>query len=152
MEQNYSRHLDFEGAYNIRDAGGYETTDGNRVRWRTLFRSDSLHALTPKSQQLLLSQGVRTIIDLRTDRFVSEQPNVFEESSEVDYQHINVMGNESIVDVIDTTVESSSATKPPGIYSAILDKRIGMMGQVIKILAKPNALPCLLYTSDAADE
>ena len=151
MEQNYSRHIDFEGAYNTRDTGGYETTDGHRVRWRTLFRSDSLHALTPESQQLLLSQGIRTVIDLRTDKSAAEQPNVFEDSSEVDYQHINVMGDESIVDVIDTTAGSSSATKPPDIYSAILDKRIGMVGQVIKTLAKPNALPALYHCNSGRD-
>ena len=49
-----SRHLDLEGAYNIRDIGGYETVDGRRTRPRTLFRSDSLHNLTPDSQSALV--------------------------------------------------------------------------------------------------
>ena len=34
------------GTYNVRDVGGYATRDGRVVRWRTLFRADSLHRLT----------------------------------------------------------------------------------------------------------
>ena len=60
-----SRHLDLEGAYNIRDIGGYETLDGRKTRPRTLFRSDSLHNLTPDSQRALVSEGLRTVVDLR---------------------------------------------------------------------------------------
>ena len=40
------RRLDLEGPVNFRDLGGYETTDGRRVRKRHLFRSDALFRLT----------------------------------------------------------------------------------------------------------
>ncbi|RUR73281.1 tyrosine-protein phosphatase [Chlorogloeopsis fritschii PCC 9212] len=51
------RLLALEGCYNTRDIGGYETLDGKKTRWRTVLRSDSLHRLTPASQQLLLNYG-----------------------------------------------------------------------------------------------
>lgn len=33
------RHIPFEGVHNFRDLGGYQSTDGRTIRWRTLFRS-----------------------------------------------------------------------------------------------------------------
>jgi protein-tyrosine phosphatase len=36
------RRLDFEGAVNFRDVGGYSTRDGRRTCWGRLYRSDSL--------------------------------------------------------------------------------------------------------------
>ncbi|MET0269427.1 MAG: tyrosine-protein phosphatase, partial [Sphingomonas sp.] len=38
---------------NLRDLGGHATVDGRRVRWRQLFRSGSLHALTPADHAAL---------------------------------------------------------------------------------------------------
>jgi protein-tyrosine phosphatase len=36
------RHQPFEGIVNFRDLGGYETTDGRRVKWGRVFRSGHL--------------------------------------------------------------------------------------------------------------
>ncbi|CAI8043649.1 Uncharacterized ABC transporter ATP-binding protein YknV [Geodia barretti] len=118
-----SRHLDLEGAYNIRDIGGYETVDGRRTRPRTLFRSDSLHNLTPDSQRALVSEGLRTVVDLRVTESVSEHPNVFARSSEVDYRCVNVMGDEPLVEVSDIRVSALGPDRPPDIYAAIIDRR-----------------------------
>ena len=40
------RSLNLAGATNFRDLGGYQGHDGRMVRWRRLFRSDHLAALT----------------------------------------------------------------------------------------------------------
>ena len=64
-QPEFDRYITLEGSYNIRDVGGYITQDGRRVRWRRVLRSDSLHALTLSSQQVLRDHGLRTIIDLR---------------------------------------------------------------------------------------
>ena len=41
------RIIGIAGAINLRDFGGYETTDGRRVRSGVLFRSGMLAGLTP---------------------------------------------------------------------------------------------------------
>ena len=146
-----SRHLDLEGAYNIRDIGGYETVDGRRTRPRTLFRSDSLHNLTPDSQSALVSEGLRTVVDLRVTKSVAEHPNVFAQSSEVDYRWVNVMGDEPLVEVSDIRVSSLGPDRPPDIYAAILDRRREWMGKVVKLLAAPGALPALYHCNSGRD-
>ena len=69
------RHLPIEGTYNFRDVGSYRTADGRAVRWRTLFRSDSLHRLTPAGKREVLALGVRSIIDLRSAGEIVDWPN-----------------------------------------------------------------------------
>jgi len=42
-----TRLLPLAGAYNFRDLGGYPTSEGRQTRWNILFRSDTLHEVTP---------------------------------------------------------------------------------------------------------
>jgi protein-tyrosine phosphatase len=64
------RAIELEGCGNFRDLGGYRTANGRRTRWRTLFRSDSLHWLTAADFETLAGYGVRlhTALDLRTPK------------------------------------------------------------------------------------
>lgn len=88
----FERHLTFDSAVNFRDLGGYGTVDGRTVRWRALFRADSLSHLTQADRSLVRSLGIATVIDLRSraevdaDRFpVDELP--------VDFHHLPLVGS-----------------------------------------------------------
>ena len=63
--EHLPRKLDFEGAHNFRDLGGYPLAGGRRVREGRLFRSDHLGRLTDSDQSLIDEIGLRTVIDLR---------------------------------------------------------------------------------------
>ena len=60
-----TRALSLTGASNFRDLGGYVGHDGRPVRWRTLFRSDHLAALTPDDQAALARLGLERAYDFR---------------------------------------------------------------------------------------
>lgn len=87
-------HLDFEGAYNIRDLGGLPTRDGGVTRPRVFVRADCLHQLTPAAQQQMIDYGIRTIIDLRTSEELQMSPDVFAGSQMVNYLHLPFVGDE----------------------------------------------------------
>lgn len=70
------RHIPLAGTFNLRDVGGYATAGGARVRWRTLFRADSLHRLPAEAQEALLARGVRTVIDLRHAGELAVAPHI----------------------------------------------------------------------------
>ena len=116
MGETPGRRIETEGAFNIRDIGGYPTTDGRRVRWRTFFRADSMHRLTANDQQTLLGFGLRTVIDLRRTRELAELPNVFASSAEVNYRHHNLVGDEPLPYSIaaGTPADRIFAPTPPG--------------------------------------
>jgi hypothetical protein len=62
-----SRHLDWEGAFNVRDLGGLPAAGGRRTARGALVRADSLSRLTARGWDALLAHGVRTVVDLRNE-------------------------------------------------------------------------------------
>jgi protein-tyrosine phosphatase len=64
---------DLERSLNFRDLGGYSSTDGRSVKWRTLFRSGTTHAMTDKDLERLAH--LRFAYDLRSNRERLAQPN-----------------------------------------------------------------------------
>ena len=74
QELEYSRVIQLKGTSNTRDIGGYETSDGSTLRWRQIIRSDNLSRLTASDFQKLEEMGLKTIIDLRTDRENEQGP------------------------------------------------------------------------------
>ena len=65
--QDLSRALPLAGASNFRDLGGYQGLNGQTLRWRRLFRSDHLAALTPADHAVLQALGISHTIDFRGD-------------------------------------------------------------------------------------
>ncbi len=65
MGARRSRHLDWDGCFNVRDLGGLEAGDGRKTRWGALVRADSLSELTADGWDTLSAHGIRTVIDLR---------------------------------------------------------------------------------------
>jgi protein-tyrosine phosphatase len=62
---DFPRSLNLAGASNFRDLGGYLGQGGRPVRWRTLFRSDHLAALTAQDVALLADLGLTRAYDFR---------------------------------------------------------------------------------------
>ncbi len=65
MPLHPDRSLALAGASNFRDLGGYQGSGGRTVRWRKLFRSDHLAALTPEDARTLGTLGVGRAFDFR---------------------------------------------------------------------------------------
>ena len=60
-----TRHYALDGATNLRDAGGYATHDGRRVRWGRIFRSGHLSSLSIQARSDFAELGIRTVCDFR---------------------------------------------------------------------------------------
>jgi len=61
------RLIDVPGVRNLRDAGGFATAGGGRVREGLLFRSASLGDLGPEGARRLAGLGLNTVVDLRSE-------------------------------------------------------------------------------------
>lgn len=75
MMDTPNRHIHLGGTFNTRDYGGYQTTDGGRVKWRRLYRSDDLHTLTRNDITWFQTHQLTTIIDYRNPRERALRPN-----------------------------------------------------------------------------
>ena len=146
-----ARHLDVEGAYNVRELGGYRTADGRTTRWRTFLRADSLHQLPPASQAALIEYSVRAVIDLRDSAEVQEQPDVFSGSSEVAYYHRSLRGDQPVIDA-DEMVEIEEASEWFGlVYSLWLDRRKPQLARILATLAEPGVRPAVFHCAGGKD-
>ena len=145
------RHLDLEGAHNVRDLGGYETVDGRRTRWKTFLRSDGMHRLTAADQEKLLRYGVRTVIDLRRTEEVRSQPNVFADSDSVAYLRRNLTGDDWLSNASDSIPDLDQAQQMALSYVWSLDTRRDNYRDALAALASPGALPVIFHCTAGKD-
>ncbi len=82
--------LNFPALLNVRDLGGYPTSDGAATRWRSLLRADELARLTADGLQALLDFGLQTVIDLRWPEEVAANPNPLP-VARIHYRHISLL-------------------------------------------------------------
>ncbi len=145
------RHLELEGTVNTRDIGGYATVDGRQTRWGRLLRSDSLHQLTPKSQQTLIDWGLRSVLDLRKSKEMQKTRNVFFDSDRVTYYHQNMVGD---------TLIRERETIPEGLeyvehmrwsYSVVLDRRKSHIHDTLCLLSQPDTMPALVHCAGGTE-
>ena len=89
--------IKLDHAKNFRDLGGLKTTDGRTVKKCMLIRGTTLSKLSNKDINLLREKyNLSTIIDLRTNKEVSEKPDATLEG--VTYLHCPVL-SESVVGI-----------------------------------------------------
>lgn len=63
-------------AYNVRDIGGYKTTDGKYVRSGLIYRADELSALSKDDLNKLSTLNIKTYIDFRSKEEEQERPDI----------------------------------------------------------------------------
>lgn len=125
------RQLSFPNCFNVRDLGGLPTARGATTRWQAFVRADSPYRLTHDSQHALLDYGVRTVIDLRSDIELEEEPNPFRADERVTYHHV------SIIDPRDAE-RLSAAIREQGMLAwnrLMLDIASGTIGRVMQAIA-----------------
>ena len=72
------RVINLKGTSNTRDIGGYVTSDERTLRWGQIIRSENLSRLTADDFRKLEGIGVKTVIDLRTQREHDKAPTVWQ--------------------------------------------------------------------------
>ena len=69
-----SRELAWEGCLNVRDLGGLPTQDGAETRYGRVVRADSVRQLSEAGWKAVANYGVRTVVDLRGDYELRDDP------------------------------------------------------------------------------
>jgi protein-tyrosine phosphatase len=76
-EFGMERRIELDGVSNFRDLGGYRNETGSTVKWRTIFRSDTLAALTDEDVEKVCALGVHAAVDLRYGEERQLEPSRF---------------------------------------------------------------------------
>jgi protein-tyrosine phosphatase len=130
-----SRHLPWDGCYNIRDVGGYATTDGGQIRWGALVRADNLCRLSPAGSAALIDHGIRTIIDLRSASELAYAPHPFAsaqgEPDTLVYQHLSLLDEADL----DGVARIDNASSVGEMYTLMLDQYPAQIATIIRAVA-----------------
>lgn len=118
------RTIKLAGAINLRDFGGYTTTDGRMVRRDRLYRSGALAALTPEAKQAFSRLGVSLICDLRREDERAREPTP-------DFEHAP-----SRLEIPISPGSSASISRQSGTRSLSLGERIDFMVEINRDLAR----------------
>ncbi len=70
-----TRTIEFEGATNFRDLGGYASRRGGAVRWGRVYRAAALHGMTPNDLDRFAELGITTVYDLRSEMEFTDEPD-----------------------------------------------------------------------------
>lgn len=65
----------FEKVLNFRDMGGYQTTDGRRIKKGIFYRSGDLSRMTDRDKGVFETLGIRTIFDYRDENEALAKPD-----------------------------------------------------------------------------
>jgi protein-tyrosine phosphatase len=89
-ELAYDRVIHLKGTSNTRDIGGYQTDDLRTLRSGQIIRSENLSRLTASDFQKLEEIGVKTVIDLRTDKEHDQSPTVWQGDNPPRFYHFPI--------------------------------------------------------------
>ena len=142
---DYDRHIPLEGAVNFRDLGGYETTDGRKIRWRTLFRADGLSRLTDQDRAAIRQLGVATVIDLRSSHEVAGGRFPVEDIP-VGFHHFPLL---------EDVPDPDQFTYTPGLlassYRAMTRDAGPQIAEILSIVARRHAHPVIVHCTAGKD-
>jgi protein-tyrosine phosphatase len=146
------RTITFEGCLNFRDLGGYATRDGRAVRWRRLFRSDSLHRMSAADVTRLLDElGVVTVVDLRTRTERERGGPVPAEASEATRALHVPMIDELFADPDARPRSGGHLTDMGEGYAAMLGLAGEQVAMVLRLLADPDVYPAVFFCAAGKD-
>ena len=149
MKQQIHLPLALTGAENVRELGGYRTTDGKTIRTHRLLRGTAQDSLTDEDRAFLYDYGVRCIIDLRSSYEGKEKPSRMEGYKDVAYYNVPMLD-----EINSKTPEEMKKGMPSSIFEIykglILDERAGFK-RVLDIISD-HPTGCILFNCAAGKD
>ncbi len=142
-----ARRIPLQGTYNVRDIGGYVTTDGRLVARHLVLRGDALHQVDDEGRELLAAMTLRTTIDLREKDESDVAPDRVNARAELVSIPLFTYREAADSDVTDRGQFASLDE----VYRFIVSKRGTAVAAVLRELAQPDSLPAIVHCTAGKD-
>ena len=143
MDDPTQRRIPIPGTHNFRDAGGYRVDGGGSVRWRTLFRSDSLHAVPQQGLDRIVELGIRNAVDVRYPHETRSLANPLSSHAAVAYH------NSPLADLSGPWSEPISTLEELNLL--FLERHPSHVSAALQRFAAPGAFPALVSCMTGKD-
>lgn len=139
------RLLAFDRLHNVRDLGGYLGEGGRPVRWRMLYRADSLGKLAGRDLERFASLGIRTVIDLRYPWEISRDGRV---PTEVEYHNLSV--EHRPYDQAALAADVDPAAYLVGKYAEVASDGVVELGRALEVISSAEG-PLVFHCTSGKD-
>ena len=154
----YDREIHLKGTTNTRDIGGYTTSDLRTIRPGQIIRSENLSRLTEADFQKLEEIGVKTVIDLRTDKEHEKKPTVWLGDNPPQFYHFPVgdaddawfKAQRSLIKRNKFSARDSQELMVDG-YRTIAEDGVSSYEQVMKVVLDQSNWPVLIHCNAGKD-
>lgn len=150
-DQLFHRHTVLEGAYNVRDVGGYPTSDGYALKWGQLFRGDGLHRLTHADRSILIGCNICTVIDLRFSKEAEHALSQMMNVEGVRYEHMPLHDDPVAPAFSDQMNPARLPQTLDEYYYMVLDRCQKRFQTLFTLLTTPSTFPCLYHSTAGKD-
>jgi protein-tyrosine phosphatase len=140
-----------DGQRNFRDLGGVHTADGALVATGEVYRSGELSALTDDDLTLLEELGIRTVVDLRSEREAEIHPDRLPDS--VVYRPMPILpgGDGSGVERFMQTFDPDDFPPWEIVYRDLIRDHIATVAALFGLVVDPAARPLVFHCSAGKD-
>ena len=139
---------------NLRDIGGIQACDGNKVQTGHIYRSGHLSDLTELDLEFLRSLQLKTIIDLRRPKETQERPHPFLQGCSINEISVSSSDNEFAV-VAGSLNNPDIAKQASGMidkyFGGIVTDRLHLYRPVFELAVNPNNYPLLFNCTAGKD-
>lgn len=139
-----SRPLPLQGAYNVRDLGGYPAKNGKLTKHKAFLRADSLANLTADDRIFLYNYGVRLVIDLRSEMETKRNPDAIDSQS-MEYFNFPLLDN-----IQSTLLKGQMPSDMSAMYISLLENSKTTLAAIFRKLAGADG--CALYHCTAGKD
>ncbi|HLF40548.1 MAG TPA: tyrosine-protein phosphatase [Acidimicrobiia bacterium] len=133
------RRIELAGPVNFRDLGGYAGAGGRHVRWRLVFRSDSLGPVTEDDAAHLVERlRLVTVIDLRSTQEVRREGRGALVNASLAYHHLPLF---EVIPGVDEEWPGSLHD----LYRDLLRDASQQVAAVLRIIAEADTRPVVFH-------
>ena len=144
-----SRAIELQDVFNLRDLGGYPTTDGRRVRWRRAFRGAGLHRLAGDDLETVRELGWLHVVDLRTEGEVAASGLCPERAALGGVHHLPLIASIWDPQLLDTDMPAEVFLFER--YTDMLLEGAPVIREIAALLCDPENLPGAFYCAAGKD-
>lgn len=142
------RVLPIEGAYNVRDLGGYEAAGGKTVKWRTVIRSGDLNHLTDADLEYFASIPVVSYVDFRDSVEIANAPD--RRPSTLKHDYLLSIEAGSVIEMKDVRQGNTDDLLTEGNRMFVRQFQ-PQFREFFRILQEPSNTPLLFHCSAGKD-
>ena len=148
----FPSRLLMQNMHNVRDIGGFATTDGKMTAFGRFLRADAPVRLNSDEIRLLEEYQLGAVIDLRSPSEIKTAPYALNQLGGIEYINIPLLGND-----LELGIAEVKPSKP-GTESILADLYIHMLehakselGQIFRLISRTPAKPILFHCTHGKD-